>query len=248
MAMWSRFVNDLIASGAVILALVLTVGDAHSQGVFVYKSQYFHSDGLAKALLYEHLEADGLVTWVTVGGERMRFEKRQFHTWAELPATLPNRLVTPAEQAWLSAQLTSLQAISKFPRAAEIAKPTLEMLTEAGEKLRAGMVRDKGTWLKRAEFDAAMASEEAARMAAAAEEELQARMKADAEELKRKEALAAEAAAHKMEQARREALREARIAAIEADIADLEKKIQSAREENGRIGVQLANLVGSNED
>ncbi len=243
-----KFITGRLARGLWVILLALTFGKANSQGVFVYKSQNFHSDGLAKALRYDNLEADGLATWVTLGGERLRFEKQQFHTWAELPAALPARLITPAEQAWLSAQIASVQAISRFPTAAGMVQPTLKMLTEAAQMIKEGMVRENGQWLKREESDAAMARREAARIEALAEEEHRDRMRAEAEERQRKEALAEQVAAHKREQERREALREARIAVIESDIADLEKMIQGAREKNQRLGVRLSNLLGSNED
>jgi hypothetical protein len=212
-------------------------GLAHGDGVFIYKNQPFHPDKSAYAFRYDRVEAEGFVTWVIVGTERKRFEKTQFHTWVELPTTLPADVTSTHDINSILAQREEILKVStRFPNAAPIARQSLELHNEWCTRLREGIVRHGGTWVPKKDYLDTQAKKAAEAKAA---KELAEQKEREKIELETKQRMAeAEAARQK-----REATRIAIIDAKQAEVRELRKEIDSIEDSTTRLIRQLETLA-----
>lgn len=229
--------------------LILSLAKSLGAGVLVYKQHSFHSDSLAKAITYDSIESDGVVTWATVGGNRLRFEKTQFHTWTELPKSLPARIATDSEVDELALQLNQLENFSKrFSNAAPLTKATLEMFREAANQLRSGKVRYESNWITRDEYENILAETSAATAARIAKEreekaalEKRKQLMIEAEEERR-------LAEIQRERQEREARRQARISKLKSKITDIRTEINDIESNIISLGHRMSELAAENDE
>jgi hypothetical protein len=212
-------------------------GIARGEGVLIYKNQPFHPDSAAYAFRYDRIEGEGFVTWVIVGKERKRFEKTQFHTWVELPTVPPADVISPQDITSITAQRDEIQkACTRFPNAAPIAKKSLELHNDWCKKLGEGMVRYRGEWMSKKDYDDSQAKQAADEKAAK-----------ELAEKKRKEMVESEMARKlAKEQAAREQQEAARMAVIDekkAELRELQDQIDTIEESTNRLIEDLKNLI-----
>lgn len=173
-----------------------------------------------------------------VGKERKRFEKTQFHTWVELPTTLPTEVISDRDITSIVAQRDEIQkTCTRFPNAAPIAKQSLELHNEWCAKFQDGMVRHAGEWMSKKDY----ADLQAKRATEAREaKELAERKRREAVEREMEWQLA------KAQQARQreEAARRAAIDAKKAELRELQDEIGSLEESTDRLIRNLETLAG----
>ena len=246
--------------------VIISLPTAKADGILVYKNQSFHSNDLAHAIIYQRIEPQGVVTWATTSGQRIRFEKTQFYVWAELPSSLPNEIMSDAEKNWLTSQIAPIEKIRKdYPQTIAMTDRTFEMLDDARTNIGAGKIRHEGAWIELEAFkNAILVKENEARTKerARAETESSRLREEAANERKRKDAEAARmkveaayeykriAAETEMERAKATRIKEqqrleslARTNEINRVLPEVESEIKELQIENNRLATKLNNLI-----
>lgn len=248
---------QLLAQAASLVFIPLPT--AKADGILVYKTQPFHSNELAHAFIYQRIEPQGVVTWATTSGQRIRFEKTQFYVWTELPSSLPTEIMSDAEKNWLTSQIAPIEKIRKnYPQTIAMTDRSFKMLDEAKANIGAGKIRHEGAWIELEAFkNAILAKENVARAKEKAraeaessrlrEEAANERKKKEVEAANERKRIAAETemerakATRIMEQQRLESL--ARTNEINRALPEVESEIEELQIENNRLATKLNNLI-----
>jgi hypothetical protein len=130
------------------------LADAAAQGILAYKTQNYHKDSDAKILVFDSIQPEGFVTWVTVKGKRLRFEKTNFHTWVILPRELPQQIILDEEKKELSEAIKEIRDFtSRFPGAKQYTQETIDFLESAQRSLANGKVWKQSNWITAQEHE-----------------------------------------------------------------------------------------------
>lgn len=239
--------------------IIIPLPTSKADGILVYKNQRFHSNNLAHAFIYQQIEPQGVVTWATTSGQRIRFEKTQFHVWAELPSSLPNEIISDAEKAWLASQIAPIEKIrNDYPQTIAMTDRTFTMLDEARTNIRAGKIRHEGAWIELEAFKTAISAKEneaRAKERVRAEAESSRLREEAANERKRKgeetanerKRISAETERERAEATRIKEQRSleslARTNEINRALPEVESEIKDLQLENNRLATKLNNLI-----
>lgn len=128
-------------------------------GIVVWKEQRFHNDDRARAFVFDDMRATPEITWFSKGSQRMGFEKHQFFQYLLLPPSLPAELAEPEQLIPYRQQFAESNAFAKrFPSAARILKPQLDVMKDAIADFEAGQVYFSGEWMPRADYESKVAA------------------------------------------------------------------------------------------
>lgn len=221
-----------------------TISSVLSQGVFVYKNHNFHDDSGAHAFVYTSISEQDPVTWVIRGGERIRFEKHQFHQWIHIRSQLPTELLTDTQIRSFQLEVSEVAAFYKrFQRARPLIQASLDSMTQVVEKLNSGQLLYQNRWISRGEYallQEASRIEEARKLneklmlaARIKEEEKKARAEAEAMIERRKE----------LARQNREMRREQRIGDIQTAVLNIKSEIQKTESNQSTFIVKLNQLL-----
>lgn len=162
-----------LALACLVFLFLFAVRPADAAGVAALKEQPFHSDNLAKPLVYLSMSAVSPQVWkINTGKQVMTVDASKVADFVEIPSTFPAEIATEKQAKPLRDFVARLNAFTKkYPKCEPTLREHVESYSGHLAKFDQGMIRQEAKWITKAELAEMERKRAAERVAAAKKQE-----------------------------------------------------------------------------